>query len=54
MEYDVKVDNSREFLQQVDFRGYPLIIEVRSAKDPHIIFGQESRGFFELDPSPGG
>lgn len=31
-----------------------MSVEVRSAKDPHVRFGYETRGRFVLDESPGG
>ena len=46
--------DSREFQQRINFYGYPITVEVRSAHDPHVLFGARTRGRFVLDESPGG
>lgn len=38
-EYEEKLENSKEFQQQIDFFGYEFEIQVMSAKDPHVMFG---------------
>jgi len=49
--YKQGVKNSSDYLQHVDFLGYPITVEIRSAKDPHILFGQMTKGKFVLDDS---
>ena len=53
-EYEDPVEDSSEFLQPIEFKGIPIMIEVRSGKDPHMLFGKLTRGLYELDNSPGG
>ena len=53
-EHNQKLADSREFRQQIDFYGYPIVVEVRSAQDPQVRFGEDTQGRFALDESPGG
>lgn len=41
--------DSREYFQEVAFHDYPMTVEIRSAKDPHILFGEMTKGRFILD-----
>jgi len=54
IEHKRGLGNSQEFKQLINFYEYPIEVEVRSAKDPHIQFGILTRGQFLLDESPGG
>lgn len=51
LQYKQGVRDSRAYLQAVEFYGYPITVEIRSAKDPHILFGQMTKGKFMLDDS---
>jgi hypothetical protein len=53
-EYERPIVDSSEYLQAIGFVGYPLVVEVRSAKDPHLLFGRMTYFLYELDNSPGG
>lgn len=46
--------DSREYHQEMEFHGYPIKLEFRSANDPHVKFGLRTKGTFILDSSPGG
>lgn len=51
LQYRQRVADSREYLQEIGFHGYPMTVEIRSAKDPHVLFGQRTKGKFVLDDS---
>lgn len=51
LRYSQRVEDSREYFQEVGFHDYPMTLEIRSAKDPHILFGQMTKGKFLLDDS---
>jgi len=54
VEHDEQLADSREFQQEIGFFNYPFTLEIRSAKDPHVRFGGNTRGLFILDESPSG
>lgn len=49
LRYQQLVSDSREYYKEVDFHGYPIAVEIRSAKDPHVLFGEMTKGKFILD-----
>lgn len=54
VEHKQALPNSQEFKQEIKFDNYPITVEIRSAKDPHLQFGRLTHGTFRLDESPGG
>jgi len=54
VEHKQALPNSQEFKQEIKFENYPMTVEIRSAKDPHLQFGKLTHGTFRLDESPGG
>lgn len=54
MAHNEAVYDSTKYLQDISFTGFPLTLEIRSAHDPHVKFGQMTSGFYELDNSASG
>ena len=52
--YDVYVNDSTQFDQQVDFKNYTITVEVRSQKDPHLVFHDLTDGRMKIDEDPKG
>ena len=44
-----KLPHSSNFNQAMEFSGFPMTIEVRSAKDPHVLFGDRTKNLYALD-----
>ena len=38
-------------MQEVQFFGYDIDVEVRSSRDPHIRFGRATNGRYQMDES---
>ena len=50
--YDLFVNDSRKFEQDVKFTNYTITVEVRSKKDPHLVFHDLTEGRMKVDEDP--
>ena len=52
IEYGKILENSKQKFQEIDFFDYKFNVEIRSAKDPSLIFKQLTLNTLKLDGDP--